>query len=57
MTVNSPREFVTLKTVVLEPRGDAQPNEELATLIQSVADEWGEAHRRYLAKRQALHIH
>ena len=57
MTVNSPKDFVALKNAVLEPREDAQPGEELAELIQSVADDWEEAHRRYVAKRESPVIH
>lgn len=57
MTVNSPRDFVEMKKRVLEQGGETQPNEELADLIQSVADGWEEAHRRYVAKWETPVIH
>lgn len=57
LTVNSPKDFVALKKVVLEHGEDEQPNEELAEVIQSVADKWEEAYRHYLAKRESPVIH
>lgn len=57
MTVNSPQGFVALKKVVLEPGDDAQPSEELAGLIQTVADGWEEAQRCYVANRKPPVVH
>lgn len=57
MAVNTQKDFVARKKVVLEPGGDAQPSAELAELIQRVADEWEEAYRRYVAERESPVIH
>lgn len=52
-----PKGFVAPNELVLEQEGDARPSEELAELSQSVADEWEEAHRRYVATRESPVIH
>jgi hypothetical protein len=48
-----PEGFCVGEEAVLEQGPDAQPSKQLAELIQSVADEWEEAHRRYIAKGES----